>query len=172
MTFAIRVIRKGRWNFDGRISAIPDYPADPLADLETSGNALSIYCVSTEVEIERLAAGIAATRDNIDNVDYAAVDLSALNLVGLRTEQVAGKTPDEIVNSWHQDIVGLTIGSILDLAGIIYRVEKKRINEKRIGQLLIGSAANGHIKKLSVPKPKMQIAIEELLTKAGRSWAN
>jgi len=91
--------------------------ADALQDLRTKQNRLSVYLVDSleSPALNRVLAAMAASRDNIDKLDYASFDWSFLGDLGIEVEAVPGGTPDEEVNQWHRDLVELTAAKLAAL---------------------------------------------------------
>jgi hypothetical protein len=81
MPFFLRTIRKARWyNVEG-VSWLEkgDIQADPLADLNTKGNELSVWLVENDrSNLEQVVTALAATRTDISNLDYALLDVRLL----------------------------------------------------------------------------------------------
>ncbi|MHB8625622.1 MAG: hypothetical protein ACYDBJ_04530 [Aggregatilineales bacterium] len=172
MTVVIRFIRMNRWEPpDGGWLKPGDYPADTLLDLATSNNILSVYYVETEAEIERVAIAIAANRDQINVVDYVVVDLSAFEQIRVEPKQVRGDTPDEVVNTWHRDLIQLSVHRMVDLVGVMWGAKKKRIQQKRVKELLVENAVKGYIKRGLIKKETMQNKLDDLLKIVGSNWA-
>jgi hypothetical protein len=72
MPFILRTIRKDRWY---RIEDVPwleegDIHADPLADLNTKANELSVWLIEDDrSNLNRVVSALAATRTHISNLD-------------------------------------------------------------------------------------------------------
>jgi hypothetical protein len=83
-----------------------DSPADPIADLKTDKNRLSVYVISDDKSnLERIVRAIAVGRQKIDHAAYVVFDSKVLEEAGIEIEEVAGTTSDSGVNSWHRDLV-------------------------------------------------------------------
>jgi hypothetical protein len=78
MPLILRKIRKARWYQYDR-SDFPwlleeDIPADPLGDLATNDNELSVWQINDDKSnLPRVAAALAANCDDISNLDYALI---------------------------------------------------------------------------------------------------
>ncbi len=81
----MRVVRQARWYKYPELDWLPDggLQADALGDLQTSGNALSVYRVENETDRERVIVALAANRDNLANLDYAIFDDAGLASIGI-----------------------------------------------------------------------------------------
>lgn len=117
----LRSVRQGRW------MAVPQWlnqsrgevHADVLVDLATRDNKLSVFRVESDQDIDRITVALAATRDNLQNVDYAVFDDAELQGIGIQIKQSLGKTPAYQVNELHYDFFQLTARQTADLAAII-----------------------------------------------------
>lgn len=124
----LRSVRRGRWELpqwlspsrgDHQADALCDLQADALGDLATRGNKLSVFRVESDQDIDRITVALAATRDNLQNVDYAVFDDAELQGIGIHIRQSPGKTPAYQVNELHYDFFQLTARQTADLAAII-----------------------------------------------------
>jgi hypothetical protein len=149
MPFILRKIRKGRW-YIGGISWVEegDIHADPLADLNTKDNELSVWLVQDDrSNLGQIVTAIAATRDHVSNLDYALLDLQSLLILNPKIKHTRGGTPDEEANaSWHRDLHELSGLKLVELAKIILeRAERRRFSKKDIGQLIAQAISSGRI---------------------------
>lgn len=106
--------------------------SDALLDLQTKGNALSVYKVDDEQEIDRAVIALAANRDHIANLDYAIFDDSLLKAYDIALVQVDGETPDSVVNKMHFDAIRLTASKLSRMAWVISLGERRRVNERTV----------------------------------------
>ncbi len=122
-----KVDRRPLWDRTAHIAEpwlrTEDLAADALQDLRTKGNRLSVYLISSlePSELDRLLAAMAANRNLLDKLDYAAFDASLLNDLQIKVEPTLGETPDEEVNKWHRDLVELTACKLTNLGLAIRR---------------------------------------------------
>ena len=94
-----------------------DTQADVMQCSTTKTNTLSVYVLEEpDWQVERVIAALALTRDNIAHMDVAVVPDRVLTQCDIGKRVLQGDTPDSEVNSWHQDLVGLTIGKVARLA--------------------------------------------------------
>jgi hypothetical protein len=149
MPLVLRRIRKGRWHIeDTSWVEEGDIHADPLADLNTKTNALSLWLVEDdESNLEQIVTAIAATRDHVSNLDYALLKLRFLSELNLEIKHTRGGTLDEEANtSWHRDLHKLSGFKLVELAKIILdRGQRGRFSEKNIGQLIAQAVSSGRI---------------------------
>ena len=116
-----------------------DLAADALQEIRTTENRLSVYLIDSleSPGLNRLLAALAACRDFIANLVYAALDAHLLNDLQIRLEETPGETPDEEVNKWHRDLIELTASKLSDF-GLAIRKHAKisRKHPKDIKELI------------------------------------
>lgn len=116
----LRTVRQSRWQAPAWLNpGTAAVKADALADLQTVNNLLSVYLVESAHDIDRITVALAATRDNLQNVDYVVFDDTELQDIGIAVMRSRGNTPDYLVNEMHYDIGKLTARQTADLATVI-----------------------------------------------------
>lgn len=149
MALLFRSINNRRW--DAEIFAVPlaagDVPADPLGDLRTTGNRLSVWCVEDKSYLNRVAAAFATTRSSIDKMDYVLFRVEDVERLAIRIEQTEGGSADDEVNrSSHRDLVDMTGFSLARLVTLLRTpVEKDRYLPKRLKGLIATGMERGEI---------------------------
>lgn len=144
----LRSIRQGRWALPQWLTEqCKEVPADALNDLSTTGNKLSVYRADSQNDIDRITIALAATRDNLQNVDYAVFDDAEFQRIGIQITPSLGKTPASLVNDLHHDIVKLTAQQIAALATIIANGRKGRRPHKQIRDGLHLAIKRGELNK-------------------------
>jgi len=115
-----------------------DVPADPLGDLRTSDNKLSVYQVDEDrSNIERIARALACGRQHLDDVGYVLFDVSVLEKASIDLCLIDGTTHDSAVNKCHADLINLTGNKLVTLARhILLEGESDIILKKRIVDLV------------------------------------
>jgi len=140
--FFLRKVRFNRWF---NIEECPwlakdELPADPLGDLETSNNELSLWQIEEDQSnLERIITAIAANRESVQNVDYILFNQEIFSEIGINIKKIDGSTPDKEANtSWHCDLIQLSAQKLVKLtAKIVYsNVEPVRVKESRVTQLI------------------------------------
>jgi hypothetical protein len=135
-----KVKRQNRWFREEAqpFLDVEDVPADPLGDLTTSGNKLSVYRVDGDVtEIERIARALALTGQRLDNVGYVLFDASLLERISVELDPTDGVTDDSVVNKWHLDLINLTGNKLVALTRLILlEGQSDTILKKRIVELV------------------------------------
>ncbi len=134
-------IRKARWYKDPEFSSWlgeNEIPSDPLADLNTSTNKLSIWKVDDdESNLNNIIIALTTNRNCIVNFDYALFDANILSEINIELKHSQGMSKYNEANElWHYDAIEITADKILILAEEIYKKGiKKRINEKSVIKL-------------------------------------
>lgn len=161
MSFLLRKIRKSRWDTDTHSWLNPgELQADCLSDMVTTHNKLSVYrIIDDKSNLKRVAAALAANCDYISTFDYLLFKEELLQTIGIKSEDTNGETADESVNSWHIDLVEISLPKLVDLAKTASKDgERKRIREKDIKQFLAESLRSGYINN----NDKIKLNIEEI----------
>jgi hypothetical protein len=117
--FILRKVRKSRWYKSEAESELGkgDVPADPLGDLQTQGNVLSIWRIDDKKSnLDRIACAIAAGAQSSSNLDYVLLDFKHFKKLKLKHEGSRGRTLDSTINDCHIDIQGLTGKKLISLA--------------------------------------------------------
>lgn len=140
MAFIFRQVRKNRW-YKGEAESslsINDVPADPLGDLQTKSNELSIWLIDDEKSnLERVASALAAGREAIANLDYALLDFKYFRKLKIKYKSSRGGTLDNHINEYHIDMLELSGRKLVRLAKAFFRyAEIQRIPEKNVTVLI------------------------------------
>lgn len=131
----MRITRRGRWlngTDDDKWLLSGEIKADALRDLETRGNALSIFRADDESAAVKICLAIAASRGAFGNVDYTIFDGAELPPIGVEPTQTMGKTPDSEVNQLHYDLTMLTVEKVCQLARIVAAGDHNRVSKRDI----------------------------------------
>lgn len=140
MSFVLRQVRKNRWYKDEAASllSVNDVPADPLGDLQTQSNKLSVWLIDDKKSnVDQIVTALAAGRDAPSNLDYALLDAKYLKRSRLKIKHSEGGTLDNSVNEYHSDVTELSGIRLVRLARVFLRfAEIKRIPEKNVKELV------------------------------------
>lgn len=157
----LRVIKQGRWfkksNWDQvgnedspsdplfglQSDALLDLQRDALLDLQTDANALSVFKIENEADVNRVVVALASKRDNPAHFDYAVFDDESLLPCGISFVQNEGETPDYEVNQMHYDVINLTVLKLVNVARAVSLGEIDRMPQK-ILTINLKEAFNGH----------------------------
>lgn len=140
--------------------------ADALIDLKTEANRLSIYYISDDDpprHKERVIVALAANAHTISNLDYFLLDVAHLDALAIQMDdRVKGDTADDVVNSWHRDLIELTATKLFGLANAIHaKAEIDRVMQPDIENMLLRSIVTQQI-DFNKLNPNMQGKIDEL----------
>jgi hypothetical protein len=139
MPLLLRNVRENRWLKSVAVPwlAIGDVPADPLGDLATKENRLSVWEVIDRSNVERIVRALAVNRDKIADMGYVLFDSSLLTAAGINTLTENGMTPDEEANNWHRDLIDLSGNKLVILTKLILEHgESGTVLKKRLEQLV------------------------------------
>lgn len=158
----VRKINTKKWSSTSPGWVIDDdIEADPIGDLVTSKNKLSVYEISNHDEACRAIATVIAGSMNPVSIGYVIIEHSELEHLGCNVERSTGETVDEEVNSWHRDIVQISGRKLLQMAIMIRDNHKAQVGElfeAQVGKILAQSIQAGHLKKDSLKiKPTHRI---------------
>lgn len=164
MALLLRKVRDRRWSAADGLPWLDegDIPADPLADLITQENSLSLWQIEDDRgNLNRVVAAMAATCDNISHFDYAIFDEAIPISLGIDLEHAPGETPDAEANAaWHYNLVRLSGTKMVDLAKLILREgERDRMTRKRVQSLLAEAVVAGNLEMASL-KEKIRAKID------------
>ena len=164
MPLLLRSVNKAKWhNHWSGIPELSQIPADPLWDLRTQSNKLSIWWIEKDMSnFDAVISAIAATKDTFANVDYALIDSEAMLALSFKTEHTQGDTPHLDANQkWHRDLISLTAQGLVLLAQQVYASEMKRLSERSVAELLQKSFALGQL-SVDKLKPTLRDKLQQL----------
>jgi hypothetical protein len=154
MAKLLRKIRKSRWYKNELPPWLPQgsLQADPLSDLNTQDNSLSLWQIqANNSNLTDIVLALATTLQSISNIDCAIFDSSLISEINCKIEQKEGRTCYQEASKWHCDVVELTADKLLQLAKLIYdRAERKRFRETDVETLLINAVNLGKISLTSL----------------------
>ena len=149
MPFFLRKIQKRKWDRTPDLAWVPqgDLPADPLYDLRTEENQLSVFMIRDDrSNLDQVVVAIAAKWERLDNFDYALFDQETVARLRIDLHETAGDTPDAAANRWHRDLVNLTGQKLVALAVAIWACgERQRKLQKEMKRLLAEAVSSGRI---------------------------
>lgn len=146
---------RNNWTKDSTVFEPTNAPSDTLSCLRTKGRRLSFFRCDSEASIEAIAAGLAASRDVLQEIECAFIDELALQRIGIILEQVPGTTPSKIGNSLHIDAVSLTVQQMSQLAAsMFHHASIRRIGKADIASMINHSISSGDIDR-QILKPSL-----------------
>jgi hypothetical protein len=134
-------VRESRW-FKGPAQEWldrGDVPADPIGDLRTTDNRLSVWEIAPDrSNIERVVRALVLGKDKVADSGYVLFDSALLGEIGIAApERVLGTTADTGANAWHSDLIQLSGNQLVGLTrAILTRGETGHILKKRLVQLI------------------------------------
>lgn len=148
MPLLLRTVRQNRWLKDAAAPflAIDDVPADPVCDLTTQQNLLSVWEVAQDrSNIERIVRAVAIGRHEIASMGYVVFDSGLLPGAGIEIREKKGESLDEGANVWHRDLV-LSGNKLVALTKAILRHgESGAVLKVRLRQLVDEGIRDGQI---------------------------
>lgn len=159
MPYFLRKIRKGRWlmpDVGFRWLEENDIPADPLADLTTKENQLSVWHVEDDrSNLDNILVGLAVPRDHLDHIDYDLIADGCIQKLGIRATKVADNTLGPEVREWHYHLQELSAGKVTLLAKeMLPSTHRERVHWKRLRDLLLRAIEEGRV-QLEDLKPEV-----------------
>jgi hypothetical protein len=139
--------------------------ADPLGDLNISEGTLSVWHIEDDKSnLDLVIAALAVNRQNFDKFEYGLFDQKIVDSIKLKIQIVPGDTPIDNVNSWHRDLVELTVDKASSLVKAIFdNFDKQRLLVDDVKTKIINAAKEGSINLQNVKDPTMKNEIIRLL---------
>jgi len=161
-----RSVKKSRW-LDHETWSGDGSPADPLQDLPTKANTLSVFLIpkaDAELLAPRVAAASAAGRQTLDLFEYVMFDATALESIVAKLSQSRGTTADAGVNEYHQDMVDISARQLAGVASAVWAVRSAivRLYKPDVADLIVRGIRAGQIDRSSVT-PRILEHIRERL---------
>ena len=160
MTVGLRKIKMSRW-----LDRPSDFPAgtvtaDAVTDLRTTQNALSVFIVRSDdtAALRRIASAVTADATSLEHFEYFLFPLEGLASLGLEMSSAPGTTSDDVVNSWHRDIIALTGESLVLFASFLGGNEAGRLLKRDVAKELVVSLNEGRYTR----SPKCQKDLDRL----------
>lgn len=151
MALLLRKITKPNWYDFSEIAWLPSgsFPADPLADLCTKSNRLSVWRVETDrSDLEQVMIAVAAAGSYATNIDYALFDEALLSQISVKMVECPGSSCYAKVNGSHRDLIELSAEKLVAMAKVIMsHGYRERITEGKILRLLKKAVDRGDIQK-------------------------
>lgn len=120
-TFLYR-IKQENWVFDDcPWCGEGEFPADPLTDLPTKSNKLSVWIVEQDQQnLNYIISALASQRPSAQHYDYVLIEEGVFSDLGIKIDTSIGSTPDDEANHlWHRDLIELSAQKLVALAGQI-----------------------------------------------------
>lgn len=145
---------------------VGDIPADPIGDLATRANTLSIWHIEDDrSNLERVVTGHAAKLSNPRNFEYSLFGEEILTNLKLTFVQNKGDSLDDEVNErWHWEITDLSGNQLLQLAKSLLPLANGRdvVLRPAVEQLIVNAVSAKRI-EFDRLNPTMKDKIKQLL---------
>ncbi len=170
MSSILRVVRRARWRNDAFTQLTWNaFPADPLGDMATTENALSVWLIERDKSnLDEVLTAVAASRERVSNIDFVLIPYQELaeliDKYNAIISEVPGKTPHLIANIWHRDLSNLTGNKLLAIAKYFYRYRQDvdRYMPQTVKELLINAYNNDLIEKNKL-QPSLREELAEVV---------
>jgi len=149
VSFILRKVRFNRWYPRERYTWLADgeLQADPLGDLQTTQNALSVWYVEDdESNLDQVVTALAANCEHLAHLDYILFDGRIVSELNIDIADSKAKTPDREADQWHCDLLRLSAQKLVQLAGmVIDDAEPQRVTLKQVRELIRQAVNSGRI---------------------------
>ena len=150
MTVGLRKITMSRW-----VDRPNDFPrgevtADSVTDLKTYQNSLSVFVVPPDdpAALIRVASAMTCDKTSLEPFEYCLFPIEGVLELGLRIRSVPGKTSDNVVNSWHRDIIDLTGAGLVSFAVFLSGIPASRMLKSDVAkELVVGWAQDRYSRR-------------------------
>jgi len=152
----LRVISKAKWLRPTWLAA-GEIPADAVSDLRTQDNTLSVWAVEADhSNVGRVVTAMAAMRVRLDKLDYTVVGEDQVRSLDIACVAKSMETPDAAVNGLHRDLDQLSGSKVLRLAAEMMPLERRRLSERQVRELLLASLQAGVLDRAQIKGSLLQ----------------
>lgn len=154
-----------------------DIPADPLTDLRTINNSLSVWVIDVNNPLlsrKRIAVAFAATRHRLDKLDYLVFNSELVDSLGIQILREKGKSADiELNKKYHCNLLKISARTLFELAkNFLAQDPQHLIKTKMIGRFdrkdiaieMVAGIVDGRLE--NIPRK----LLEELADFIFRNW--
>ena len=123
MALLVRKVRHDRWVCEDAepLLQIGDVPADPLPDLQTERNLLSVWELESDrSNLTRIVRALSLGPDKVDHTGFVVFDSEHLDPAQIEIQENPGTSPDGAINHLHRDLV-LSGKKLVALAHVLLR---------------------------------------------------
>ena len=148
MPLLLRTVKQHRWHKEAAepFLANNDVPADPVQDLRTQQNLLSVWEVAQDrSNIERIVRAMAIGCHEIASMGYVVFDSGLLPAAGIEIRESKGTTLDEGANAWHRDLVVSGNKLVALTKAILRHGESGTVLKKNLRQLVDEGIRDGQL---------------------------
>jgi len=157
----LRKIRQERW-YAAKSSPDEPLPADPLSDLNTRDDALSVWQVlANDANLEDIVVALAATFGRVQNIDVVVIDEQAIRDIGIEVQPTQGHTPLAQAIGFHRELVRLRAQNLVDIGGAIREAGVFReFSAKEVAELLARYIQEARLKTTEL-QPSVRSHLED-----------
>jgi hypothetical protein len=150
-------LENGLWLQEG------DICADPVGELATKNNTLSLYEVEDDrANLTRIIAAMAATRNDFQHFQYSLVDRNLIEELNIKLVKIPGDTPDDIVNNYHYDLIEISGSKLISLAKkMLSNAERAEMLKSKVIQQIHNSYNGGLFSRMNRVSDKIRKALEK-----------
>ncbi len=122
-------------------------PADPLSDLNTKENALSVWELPDDrSNLEDVVTAIAAKR-HIREIDVALIEESLISGLGIEILETEGKTPLLEVRPMHRNLAELEAQDLVRIADVMRKtLVIEQFSVDQVENLIVGTIQSGRLR--------------------------
>jgi hypothetical protein len=144
--------------------------ADPLSDLRTKDNSISVWRIHTDrSNLDLVVTALAVSRDGLDKFEFGLFDRTLVAQLGIKINDTKpGKCaalPD--ANKWHSDLEELSVDTVVTLLQTIFPHIEKNIHLLPAVKKLVLAAQKQNLLEFQKINPRMRPDIEDLFNKNG-----
>ena len=160
MILLLRRVKYERW-YQALESGTQPLPADPLADLNTEGNELSVWAVEEDrSNLNQVVTAMAAQAGTVKNIDVVLIQDGEIDSVW-EVDEAEGRTPLANAKGHHRNVVGLAAVDLPRIAELIRQHGNfQEFSDKDVRNLLIACIDDGSLRATD-----LQPAVREHLRK-------
>jgi hypothetical protein len=157
----LRKITHNRWELDAerrpKWLAEGEIPADPVTELKTTKNKLSVWDVGVDLDlIKRIAAAMTIQSKHLNNTfDYVLFDSELLETEGIEMERAEGATCDKDLNKRHINLKHLSAQKLVRLTDELLSkstgIKFDRENPKTVGEYILEGISEGRLDANTIP---------------------
>ena len=142
-----------------------EVPADTLRDLRPDRDALSVWEVGEQTDIEvvdRVVAALAAGRERLDRFHCLLIDEAYVRALDIAIEESEGQNcaDEEVKASRHRDLMRLSAEKVAQLAAELWRrAAHCRHGETSVARLIVRALHRGSLRRRDV-SPKVMEKLE------------
>ena len=150
MSLLVRKIDKSKW-FQADICNDEDVSEDAITNcMRTKQNALSVWQITSESEIEEAVLAIVSGHQYIETIDVIPLESQYLRDNGIDCLNTTGLTPVEDLEQQHVDLSNLSYRKLGTIAyHIVNRIKKGKLRRYTVGRvkdLLREAISNGRLR--------------------------